>query len=44
MSKRIDPLYYHCMDCGANATFYDFFGEEAEAFRQYHYYDELCTV
>ena len=44
MSKVISPLHYTCLQCGTNATFYDFFGEEVQAFRDYHYNDELCLL
>lgn len=44
MSTRIYPLGYRCLNCGAEATFYDFYGADTQAFRDYHYNDELCLI
>jgi len=45
MSKRIDPLHYYCRNCGKSETFYKvFYSEDIQAFRDYHYNDELCLL
>ncbi len=42
MSKVVYPLHYGCFHCNASATFYDFYGADTEAFRQYHFEDKAC--
>lgn len=45
MATTVYPLHYSCLLCNSNATFYSgFYSEEVQAFRDYHYNDELCVA